>query len=115
MHCAEELQTSSQKRYEASLELKPMHKAQLRTWHRLKGALHHLRKLDAAKLVTQAKAKKHKEEQHRKSGKSSESLQTAIQYDRVCPCSAAARPHRAIGGGSVPRVCLRFLTRLSIS
>ena len=58
---AEELQRTSQERYDRSLEMKPMHKAQLRTWHRLKGALMHLRQLDATSLVEQAKAKKHGE------------------------------------------------------
>ena len=48
----------AQKRYDESLEKKPMHKAQLRTWHRLKGALLHLRKLEASKVVEEAKAKK---------------------------------------------------------
>ena len=55
---AEEVQAQCQKRLDASQALKPQHKAQLRTWHRLKGALLHLRKLDAAKLVAAAQAKK---------------------------------------------------------
>lgn len=50
-----ELQRVSKARYEQSLQIKPLHKAQLRTWHRLKGALLHLRRLDAAKVVAAAK------------------------------------------------------------
>ena len=54
--------------------------------------------------------RQHHEKQHRKSGKTSESLQTAIQYNRLCPCSPAARPRRAVGAGSVSRAFLRSLS-----
>ena len=56
---AEELQRVSQERYDQSLEMKPLHKSQLRTWHRLQGALMHLRRIDAAKVVAAAKDQKH--------------------------------------------------------
>ena len=39
--------------------------------------------------------RQHHEKEQCKSGKTSKSLQTAIQYDRLCPCSAATRPRRA--------------------
>ena len=56
---AEEQRAFAQKRYDASVEVKAQHKAQLRTWHRLKGALLHLRQLDASKVVAAAKQKHH--------------------------------------------------------
>jgi hypothetical protein len=56
---AASLQEKSKARYEHSLTMKGEHKAVLRQWHRLKGALLHLRRLDASQVLSAAKAKKH--------------------------------------------------------
>ena len=51
----EELQAACQLRYEQSQAIKPYHKQQLRTWHRLKGALTYIRKMDMGNVVQEAR------------------------------------------------------------
>ena len=66
-----------------------------------------------ARTARRTRAKDH-EEQQSKRGASNASIKIASVVDRVGPCSAAARPRRAVRAGNVSRTCLRFLFGLSV-
>ena len=51
----EATQAAAKTRFDQSQAIKPYHKQQLRTWHRLKGALTYIRKMDMGTVVAEAR------------------------------------------------------------